>query len=424
MTWIMEIQLAYGGSHLQVTLPKSVTVDSFAPAYVKSPVGYSEFVAECDRSGAEQFLSASSLLFVVNDGFRHTPTEQVLGWIEQRHPGVVDHAHFLIATGTHKPPTEDHYRTIFGRFLERVRPRLHFHVATDRASMVQVGVDSFDQSVLVNKLALDFERIVVIGSVEPHYFAGYTGGRKGIFPGLCDIATTERNHNMANSLEAAPLKLEGNPVAEHLQSLLPMVSNLKILSIQLVADVSHRIGAVCIGELEKSFTRAVEIAEKMYAHRITEPYDAVLCEVLPPIDNNLYQVQKAVENCHAAVVDGGLLLNIAACREGIGSDFFFNEAARWDSANNRPGDGVYRFGSHKLTRMVLHQRRIRVCLKSELPDSVVSTVYYHPIDDIAEYLGGKLNGNSRVAVVHDAAHTVLSTNDTIQSTASTREKVI
>lgn len=419
----MEIQLAYGGSHLQVTLPKSVTVDSFAPVYVGSPVGYPEFSIECDRSGAEQFLSASSLLFVVNDGFRHTPTEQVLGWIEQRHPGVVDHAHFLIATGTHKPPTEDHSRTIFGRFLERVRPRLHFHVATDNTSMVQVGVDSFDQPVFVNRLLFKFERIVVIGSVEPHYFAGYTGGRKGIFPGLTDLATTERNHNMANSLEAAPLKLHGNPVAEHLQSLLPMIGDLNILSIQLVADASHRVGAICIGDLEKSFTRAVAVAEKMYAHLVEKPYDAMLCEILPPLDNNLYQAQKAVENCQAGVADSGTLMNVAACNEGIGSDFFFNEAARWDATNNRPGDGVYRFGSHKLTRMVLHQRRIRVCLKSELPDLVATTVFYHPVEQIDDYLAARLKPNSRVAVVHDAAHTVLYSRLSTYTTDSKEKKV-
>lgn len=420
----MEIHLAYGGSELKVTLPESVVVDQFAPMPFASPVSYDDFCLEADRSGVEQFLSASSLLFVVNDGYRHTPTAQVLEWLERRYPGTLDRAHFLIATGTHKPPTAGHYAAIFEGLFERVRSRVHYHVATDKDSLSPVGTDWFGQQVYLNKMLKDFAAVIVIGSVEPHYFAGYTGGRKGVFPGLCDLETTTRNHNMANSLEAAPLRLTGNPVADHLQSLLAFVSDLNILSIQVVADISHRIGAICIGSLENSFTRAVAIAEKVYAQHVTAPYDAVICEVLPPLDKNMYQVQKAVENCQAAVKDGGTLVNIAACKEGIGSEHFFDEASRWDSVNNRPGDGVYRFGSHKLTRLVLHQRRINVFLKSELADSDVSTVFYHPIKDVGNHLAKHLSKNARVAVVRDAAHTVLSLDHSTYTTRSTQERVV
>lgn len=420
----MEIHLAYGGSELKVTLPDSAVVDQFAPMLSGSRSTYDDFLAEMSRSGAEQFLSASSLLFVVNDGYRHTPTAQVLEWIDRAFPDSLELAHFLVATGTHKPPTESHYRSIFGTYLERVRSRIHVHVATDDSSLQQVGIDSFGKPVSINRLLRQFDSIVVIGSVEPHYFAGYTGGRKGIFPGLCDLATTTRNHNMANSLDAAPLRLDGNPVAEHLQSLLPMIGELKILSIQLVADISHQIRALCVGSLENSFTRAVAVAAKMYAHPVERPYDAMLCEVLPPLDQNLYQVQKAVENCQVGVGDGGSLINIAACREGIGSDYFFDEAARWDATNNRPGDGVYRFGSHKLTRMVKHQGRIKVCLKSDLPDSTVRTVFYKPISDISAYLAQQLPLQARVAVVRDAAHTVLSLNPSTYTIDPTQERVV
>lgn len=420
----MEIHLAYGGSELKVTLPESVVVDQFAPMPFASPVSYDEFCLEADQSGVEQFLSASSLLFVVNDGYRHTPTAQILEWTERRHPGTLDRAHFLIATGTHKKPTEEHLRSIFGTLLGQVRSRVHFHVATDNDSLAQVGTDWLGQPVYLNRMLRDFAAVIVIGSVEPHYFAGYTGGRKGIFPGLCDLATTTRNHNMANSLEAMPLRLKGNPVADHLQSLLAFVSDLNVLSIQVVADISHRIGSICIGSLENSFTRAVEIAAKAYASFVAAPYDAVLCEVLPPLDKNMYQVQKAVENCQAAVKDGGALVNVASCREGIGSEHFFDEAARWDTVNNQPGDGVYRFGSHKLTRMVLHQRRINVCLKSELPDADVSAVFYHPVTDVGAHLAKLLSRDARVAVVRDAAHTVLSLDHSTYTTSSTQERVL
>lgn len=393
---------------MTIELPAHASVDEFAASMVEQPVDFAAFAREFKTSGAEQFLSASSLLFIVNDGYRHTPTSQVLDWLDQLSSDVLDRAHFLIATGSHKPPTEAHYRGIFGAQFERVWPRVHYHVAADLNTMVKVGVDSFGGDVYVNRLIQEFDRIAIIGSVEPHYFAGYTGGRKAIFPGVCDLATTERNHNLANSLDAMPLRLKGNPVAEHLQSLMPFVSHKAILSIQLVADAAHHIGRVFFGDIENSFTRAVEYAEKLYARRIDQPYDAVLCEILPPLDKNMYQAQKALENCQSAVADGGTIIVVSACEEGIGSDFFMQEAADWDALNNRPGDGTYRFGSHKLTRMIKHQRRIDVRLKSVVPNQTVQKVFYKPVSDISALLEEKLaSRTARVAVVHDAAHTVL-----------------
>jgi nickel-dependent lactate racemase len=421
----MEIQLSYRGSTLTIALPQNVSADTFAPSAVDTPINFAVFAGECDRSGAEQFFSASSLVFVVNDGYRHTPTAHMLDWIDQYAPGLLDRAHFLIATGTHKPPTEVHYQSIFGDHLARVRSRVHYHAATDNGSMIKIGVDSFRKDVLVNKLIFDFDKVVIIGSVEPHYFAGFTGGRKAIFPGLTDLATIERNHNLANSLEAMPLRLAGNPVAEHLHSLLPLITGRDILSIQVVADAAHRIGGIFIDSIENSFTRATAVAERMYAHTVDHPYDTVLCEILPPLDDNMYQAQKAVENCQGAVADGGLLIACSACKEGIGSEFFFNEAASWDAVANRPGDGTYRFGSHKLTRMVAHQRRIKVALKSELPDNIVSAVYYHPVKNVGAYLAERFGSRSaRIAVVRDAAHTVVTLKHSLYTTDSTREKVI
>ncbi|MCM2273060.1 MAG: lactate racemase domain-containing protein [candidate division Zixibacteria bacterium] len=410
---------------MTIGLPEHLLVDTFAPTTVERPIDFAQFSSACEASGAERFVSASSLLFIVNDGYRHTPTARILDWIEQYAPGVFDRAHFLIATGTHHAPNEAHYQSIFGQHLPNIRPRLHYHVATDLDSMIKVGVDSFGKDVLINKLFFAFEKVIVIGSVEPHYFAGFTGGRKAIFPGICDLATIERNHNLANSLDCVPLRLKGNPVEEHLQSLLAMISDKEVLSIQAVADTAHRIGALFIGSIENSFTRAIEYAEKMYAHHVGQPYDAVICEILPPLDKNLYQAQKAVENCQAAVMDDGLLVACSSCKEGIGSEFFFHEAMNWDVAANRPGDGNYRFGSHKVSRMVAHQGRIKVALRSELKDSDVSLVYYHPIHDVSSELTRRFADRSaRIALVRDAAHTVLTTTHSLYSTDPTREKVI
>jgi nickel-dependent lactate racemase len=213
-----------------------------------------------------------------------------------------------------------------------------------------------------------------------------------------------------------PMRLEGNPVAEHLQSLLTLIDSTRIFAIQVVVDARDRIAGVFAGDLDRAFSRAVELAGSVFSRDFDRPYDAVLCEMLPPLDENLYQAQKALENCRTAVVDGGSLIVVSACARGIGSTFFFDQAAGWNRETNQPHDGVYRFGSHKLSRVNALSKRIDVGLHSTLTDEVVSRVFYQPVKDIQGYINERAGRTNeyRVAVVHDAGHTVLKRQTTSQ----------
>lgn len=261
----------------------------------------------------------------------------------------------------------------------------------------------------LNRKVLEAPAVIVIGSVEPHYFAGFTGGRKSLFPGLTDFETIERNHNLAVSLACRPLRLEGNPVAEHLDNLLDLIDSDRILSIQVVLDSAGGVAGLFVGDIRQSFREAAHLASRLYAHTVAEAYDLVLCEMHPPLDRNLYQVQKALENCRGAVVEGGAVLLFSACREGIGSEAFFDLADAWDRENNRPADGIPRFGAHKLARVNALQRRIRVGLYSQLQAADVRRVFYSPVENPSSFIAGvcEKKDNYRVAVVRDAGHTVL-----------------
>lgn len=401
-----EIKLAYGGSELTVVIPEGVICDEFRAGKAEKPVGREAFRAELTAAGFEQFLSAPPLV-IVNDGHRNTPTAKILAWLSEIAPLVIDRSRFLIATGAHSAPTEAHLRTIFGGLYERVKSRVAWHDANARESMTLVGKDRFGEEVFLNRLFLEHERVIVIGSVEPHYFAGFTGGRKGIFPGICDLKTIERNHNMADSLAAQPMKLDSNPVAEHLDSLLKLVDLNKIFSIQVTMDATDTVAGIFCGSLSDSFHEATMMARKIYACEFNDQYDVALCELLPPLDDNLYQVQKALENCQPAVRDGGACIVVAACSGGIGSEHFYKLAEIWDRAANRAADGVQRFGSHKLARVNAISGRILVGIYSELAPDTTSHVFYESIADLNVYLEKRLGSGARVAIVRNAGHTVL-----------------
>lgn len=405
----MEIALAYGTSGVTVDVPDWVHVDQFGSKTVEHVAGYDDFLDELDRWAGSDFHFDREPLIVVNDGHRSTPTQQVLEWLDTYDRSLLDSCRFLVACGTHGEPSPEHMETIFGPFLGRVRSRVAWHDCHDLSSMITVGVDHFGQQVYLNKLAAEAPQVIVITSVEPHYFAGFTGGRKSFFPGLTDMATIERNHNLANSLDCAPMKLAGNPMAEHLDEMQELLAPRNIHSIQIVADVEHQVFSVCIGQLDAAFKRSTRAATSLYGNSVEKQYDLVVAEVRPPLDKNLYQIQKALENTQAAVTDGGTVVVIAACADGVGSDHFFNMAAAWDQEKNEPVDGIRRFGSHKLSRVKAMTHRIDVRLYSTLPDDQPRQVFYEPTHDLQTLMGDCLDkekGN-RLAVVRDAGHTVI-----------------
>jgi nickel-dependent lactate racemase len=405
----MHMEVVYGKTGLKFEIPDTATVDHYEPAAADRIIDYPDFVSALEKAGGDRFLAGEAPLIVINDGHRNTPTPQILEWLDQYQPRLLDTARFLVAAGTHDPPTETHYEAILGRYRRRLAERISVHRATDLTMMTKIGEDRLARGVWLNKLVLKSEKVFIIGSVEPHYFAGFTGGRKVFFPGLADRKTVERNHNLANSLDAAPLRLKGNPMAEDLVRLRKMVRIERLFTVQAVLDAQRRICGVFCGDLDEAFQQGVALAEKVYAHRVSRRYDAVVCELLPPLDGSLYQAQKALENCQPAVKDGGAAIIVSACDDGIGSREFYDLAKRWDAAKNAAIDGKVHFGSHKLSRVIGIARRIQVRLHSNLSDDDVRQVFYEPLADISHFLASQAEGarDYAVAIVHDAGNTVL-----------------
>ncbi|MFQ5454341.1 MAG: lactate racemase domain-containing protein, partial [Candidatus Zixiibacteriota bacterium] len=278
----MEFELAYGKEKIKLELSDNFDVDIFAPLTADKYVTFECFKAVFTKEGGNQFLSGEKLLFIVNDGFRNTPTSLILKWLDIIDTTFINRVHFIISTGTHKEPTENHYQSIFGKYYPRLRNQIIHHNARDYSSMVKIGVDKSGADVWVNKIIFEYDKVCLIGSVEPHYFAGFTGGRKSIFPGLTDFTTIERNHNLANSLEAAPLRLKDNPVAEHLSSLMSLLDFSNYFSFQTVLDAEQQLASIFMGDVYSSFEKAAAYAKRIYAHEVAQEYDMVISELLPP----------------------------------------------------------------------------------------------------------------------------------------------
>jgi nickel-dependent lactate racemase len=347
-------------------------------------------------------------LVIVNDAFRPTPTGTVLSHLKKWYPEF--QADYLIACGNHPAPDDDDIAKIFSGYIRGESENIFIHNSRDPESMCNAG-EFEGRPVFINKLLFEYSSIIIIGSVEPHYFAGFTGGRKSIIPGLADLETTRRNHAHAVSLDAQPMRLKGNPMAENLQDLVDAISLPPLISIQLVLNRKHEIIDAYAGDLKSSFDNAVSKVEDLYSHKSPHPFDLVIAEMRPPLDRNLYQLQKAVENCQMAVADGGTVLAVSSCYEGVGNDEFYHLAGKLfdesmvlsHAAMDNPPMGI-----HKLSRIIMMSKRISVKALTGLKQEIVKQIYWEPAVSIDAEIQKLRNKKEKIniLIVRDAGQMV------------------
>ncbi len=325
--------------------------------------------------------SGRKLLVIVNDGTRPTPTKTVL---ESMKGLLAAHdVEFIVATGVHRAPTEQEYRFIFGDTYEEFADRVHVHDARVYDQMQYIGTSSAGTELWLHKRVVSAEKILVIGSVEPHYFAGYTGGRKAFLPGTAAYRSIEQNHKLALSAKAKTLALEGNPVHEDMMDAVALI-DIPVFSIMTVLDKHQQIHSVFAGSLEGAFHAAITSADSIFVADIPEKVDVVVSVARYPMDVDLYQAQKAIENGKLALKEGGTLLLVASCREGVGEKAFLDLLSSSDTPEtvlDTIAKG-YRLGYHKAAKLAEIYRWATVGALTELDDRLLESIFIKPVHDL------------------------------------------
>ena len=319
---------------------------------------------------------------------------------------------FMVATGAHRPPGEDELVQIFGTDLRgRYLDRIAAHDARDRDLLVLLGETPRGTPIWINRAVAQAKNLVLLNSVEPHYFAGYTGGRKSIFPGVAGYETIERNHRLALDPAANILALDDNPVHLDMLDCLSALDDKRIYSIQMVLDRQHRIHAAAAGDLETSFAEAVHHADGHYVVDVTEKADIVVAAAPYPMDYDLYQSQKAMENGSLALAEGGILILVSKCRHGIGDETFFNllAAAPTPQAVLASIAGRYVLGYHKAARLAHIAMHGEMWGVTGLPMEDVEAAFIRPFADVQAAIDAALHRkgpNAKVLFLLDGSVTV------------------
>ena len=311
---------------------------------------------------------------------------------------------FLIATGIHRAPTDEEYDFVFGDLRKTFGGSIYAHDARADKDLVSIGFSRNGTEMIVNRMAVEAHKLIIIGSVEPHYFGGYTGGRKSFLPGVAAYKTIEQNHKYALRPEARALALQGNPVHEDMMDALKTIEDKEIFSIQTVLDPEKRLYAVTAGNIRTSFDAAIEKADEVFSVPIKRKADIVVSVAPYPMDVDLYQSQKAIDNGKLALKEGGILIMVSKCREGIGEESFYNLLAGSDTPKGalETIDRGFVLGYHKAAKMAEVAEWAQMWAVSELPEEKVRNCFMKPFRSVQAAVDAAVEEKGK-----DAAVTVL-----------------
>ncbi len=195
----INIEIPYGKDKVTINVAEENVKDIIYPNKVEirkpdvilkealnNPVGMESF---------DKFLNKSdNILFIVNDGTRPTPTSTILKLLGEKMD--LKSAKYIIATGVHRFPTDEEFNFIFGDRYDELKSQIIVHDAKKKEDLVYIGTTKNGTEMWINRNAYDAGSLIPIGSVEPHYFGGYTGGRKFLLPGVAGYKTIEQKHKL------------------------------------------------------------------------------------------------------------------------------------------------------------------------------------------------------------------------------------
>jgi nickel-dependent lactate racemase len=366
------------------------------------PEGALREALEAPGAGLKAFLrgAVSPLLVVVNDATRPTPSTEVLRAIradlEEWLAGGDRELSFVVATGTHRVALPHELEHIFGEgFLAAHVERVSSHDSKDTSQLIHLGRTERGTEVHVNRRLAEARSVILINSVEPHYFAGYTGGRKSLIPGLAGYHTVWANHALSMKPGSESLILQGNPVHEDLEEALAIgVAGKQVFSIQLVLDKDHRVGFAVAGSLAETFRRAVEVADRQFVLDIERPFEVVVAAAPHPMDCNFYQTNKAIQSGALAVKDGGVLIVVSECPFGLGENqTLYDMLAAAESpaaALERADQEEYLLGVQQAARVAAVLQRADIWAVTSLPGEQVRSMFMKPFGSVQEAVDAAL----------------------------------
>ena len=413
------IQLKYGTGELTANIKNKNVIQIIEPfeieatdemaeikRAIENPIGtkrLNEIVWEKKR-----YKKHPNAVIVVSDITRPTPTKKLIPHIldELADATIRDEDITIIfALGIHrKLETNEMAQLVGNNVFNRFRCINH-----DSANCIFVGTTKRGTAVEANREVLGADIKVCIGSIELHYFAGYTGGYKSILPGICARSTIEANHRLMLQPTASAGRLD-SPVRIDMEEAAEFVGCDFILNV--VLNGKKQIVKAVAGDPIEAHREGVKVVDSMYIIAVKELADVVVVSAGgAPKDINVFQSQKALDNAKLAVKNGGTIILAAQCPEGLGDRVFerwINEAKNKQELIDRL-DIAFELGGHKAGILAKLMEQVDVYLVSDLEKGLVEKAFFtcaRDINDAVDAAAAKCGSNAKFILMPYGAYTL------------------
>lgn len=318
----MKTKLLYGKEGLELEIPENSVVlePKNLPALeddegavinaLRDPIGSAPL--------RERVKATDRVAIVISDITRPTPNHKLVPWLLKELSHVpLENFVIINGTGTHRDQTEEEFVQMLGQWVVD-NVRVINHHCHNKDELVKVGDSQFGCEVFLNKEYVEADFKIVTGFIEPHFFAGFSGGPKGIMPGIAGIETVLTFHNAR--MIGDPLSTWGNMVNNPVQDMTREVNRMCTpdfcLNVTLNGDKD--ITAVFAGELFETHDRGCAFAKEHAMIKCDHRFDVVITSNSGyPLDQNLYQAVKGMSAAHKIVKEGGTIICAAECSDGL-----------------------------------------------------------------------------------------------------------
>lgn len=394
----MKVELHYGKALCSLQIPQANIGQIIRPWQDEDKADnltlLRQIMANKEVENFRDEIAGRRLCVLMDDGTRDEPFDDIFGELFSllRRSSLV---RFLICTGTHNAETQENNRII--EQIEKAAKKtcidnleIHAHDC-EHDRFVKAGRTPHGTEIMFNILADDAEVFLVLSDMKVHYFAGYSNPIKNFVPGICAYETAEQNHSLALDEKSTfgihpwhkDKSRRGNPLAEdQLEGMRLIIKDRPVYALSTITT-SGKIHWAQFGPVDRVSSEAFTIIDTRNTHTVTPVGRIVVSPGGLPNDITLYIAQRALELTKSAVTEGGEILFLAACPNGVGEkltmeNFYSRLTAPIDEIL-KSIESEYKLYSHKpykFARLIQRLRRIWIC--SQINDALIKAAHLHP----------------------------------------------
>lgn len=315
----------------------------------------------------------------------------------------------LIATGCHRGTTKDELVAKFGEEIVK-NEKIYIHDCDERDMLVNIGTLPSGGECEINRLAYEADLLVSEGFIELHFFAGFSGGRKSVLPGVAGRKTVLANHcsEFIDHPRARTGILEGNPI--HADMLWAAKKAKLAYIVNVVLDAEKKVIYAVAGDPEAAHKQGTDFLFSLCGAKAVDTDIVITTNGGYPLDQNMYQAVKGMTAAEATVREGGVIIMLAESGDGIGGDHFYHQLADEPDISKTMCEFLSRgrdetvpdqWQTQILLRILGHASVVYV---SGMPDDVVKEMHMIPAHSIGEALGIAENivgDNAKIAAIPD-----------------------